>query len=112
MQRDLSEQRGLSEQREALSAAGAGAAAPPAPPQQQLTPEPPQEALSGAQLSALQARLEALHAADLFSEAEFYQLEDLCGDVAEVRAAVGTVSSKEVMAFQPAAKVVSSQAML
>ena len=65
----------------------------------------PSEAISGAQLSAIQARLEELHEARLLSEEEFFALEDLCADVVELRTVVGMLSSKEMAAFESAAKV-------
>lgn len=51
-----------------------------------LTPTPPQEAVSEQQLTALQARLEGLHATKLLADEELFALEDLIADWVELRA--------------------------
>ena len=63
-----------------------------------------QAAVSDEQLSALQARLEATHASKLLTDDEFFALEDLCADFAELHSTVGSVT-KEMMAFEPVAKL-------
>ena len=68
----------------------------------------PQEAITGQQLSALQARLEAVHAAKLLTDEEFFSLEDLCADGGELRSAVETMSKVTMLstpAFEPVAKL-------
>ena len=52
------------------------------------------QAISDAQLSALQARLEALHEAKLLSEEELFSLEDLCADHFDLQAKVGVVTKE------------------
>ena len=59
---------------------------------EELTPKPPQEAVSDGQLSALQARLAALHEAKLLTDDEAFVLEDLCADYLELKADMGTVT--------------------
>jgi hypothetical protein len=56
----------------------------------------PQEAISAAQVDALMARLEALHAAKLLSDDEFFAIEDLVMDFVEARAALGVVTMQAV----------------
>ena len=46
------------------------------------------EAVTADELSALQARLEALHAAQLLADEELHVVEDLCADFVELQAAV------------------------
>ena len=46
------------------------------------------EAVTADELSALQARLEALHAAQLLADEELHMVEDLCADFVELQAAV------------------------
>ena len=68
----------------------------------------PQEAITGQQLSALQARLEAVHVAKLLTDEEFFSLEDLCVDGGELRSAVETMSKVTMLstpAFEPVAKL-------
>jgi hypothetical protein len=65
----------------------------------------PPEAVSGAQLSALQTRLEALYERKLLSDDEFFMLEDLCADVVELKSKVGVVTNETLLAFEPAAKL-------
>ena len=56
----------------------------------------PQEAISAAQVEALTARLEALHAAQLLSDDEMFGLEDAIGDFVEARASFGMVTMETV----------------
>ena len=64
-----------------------------------LTPAPPQEAVSAEQLAALQARLEAVHQANLLTEEELFALEDLCADYAELKTiSVGVMTKEMVLA--------------
>ena len=51
----------------------------------------PQGAISDQQLSALQQRLEGMHAAKLLSDDEMFALEDLCADYVELQSSVGVV---------------------
>ena len=53
--------------------------------------QPPADAISEGQLSSLQTRLQALHAAKLLSDDELYTLEDLTADYLEFRCSVGGV---------------------
>ena len=46
------------------------------------------EAITADELFALQARLEALHAAQLLADEELHLVEDLCADFVELQAAV------------------------
>ena len=46
------------------------------------------EAITTDELSALQARMEALHAAQLLADEELYMVEDLCADFVELQAEV------------------------
>lgn len=56
----------------------------------------PQEAISAAQVDALMARLEALHAAKLLSDDELFVIEDLVMDFSEVRGTLGVVTMEAV----------------
>eukprot|EP01043_Picozoa_sp_COSAG02_P023043 COSAG02_NODE_1218_length_13814_cov_250.988844_10_plen_139_part_00 len=60
---------------------------------ERLTPE---EAISAAQVDALVARLEGLHAAKLLTDDEFFAIEDLVMDFVEARAALGVVTTGAV----------------
>ena len=71
----------------------------------ELTPKPPHDAVSDEQLAALQARLLAAHGAKLLSDEEFFALEDLCADFAEVQPLAGPVTSETVRAAELADKV-------
>ena len=51
--------------------------------------QPPPDAISEGQLSTLQTRLQALHAAQLLSDDELYALEDLVADYLEFRCSAG-----------------------
>ena len=59
----------------------------------------PAPAISDEELIALQARLEALHAAELLAEAELFVVEDLIADFVELQATVpdGGVLSQEAI---------------
>ena len=58
---------------------------------EEMKPAPPAEGISGQQLVALQARLESLHAAKLFSDDELYIFEDAAADYLELRSSMGGV---------------------
>ena len=47
-----------------------------------------QAAISHEQLRMIQSRLEALHAAQLLSDDEFFVLEDLCADIVELESSL------------------------
>jgi hypothetical protein len=51
-------------------------------------------AFSDEQLTALQSRLEALHAAKLITSDELFLLEDLCADIIELGAEVGPLTTE------------------
>jgi hypothetical protein len=57
----------------------------------------PVEAISEEQVTALQARLEAVHAAKLLSDDELYSLEDMVVDYVELEALMGGVITLEMM---------------
>ena len=65
----------------------------------EMTPREHQPAISDEELIALQARLEALHAAELLAEAELFAVEDLVADFVELQATVpsGGVLSQEAI---------------
>lgn len=46
----------------------------------------PREAVTAAQLEALQSRLDTMHADQLLSDDELYALEDICADYIELKA--------------------------
>ena len=71
----------------------------------ELTPKPPHDAVSDEQLAALQARLLAAHGAKLLSDEEFFALEDLCADFAELQPPAGPVTSETVREVELADKV-------
>ena len=54
----------------------------------ELTPPPPQQAITESQLIALQVRFEGLHAAKLLSDDELYYLENLVADWVVVQASM------------------------
>ena len=66
---------------------------------EEMTPREQQPAISDEELIALQARLEALHAAELLAEAELFAVEDLVADFVDLQAAVpdGGVLSQEAI---------------
>ena len=71
----------------------------------ELTPAPAQELISSEQLTALQARLESLHAAQLLSDEEFFALEDLCGDFIELQGSTVGVLSQDLVCSSAAYSV-------
>ena len=66
---------------------------------EEMTPREQQPAISDGELITLQARLEALHAAELLAEAELFAVEDLVADFVELQATVpdGGVLSQEAI---------------
>ncbi len=70
-----------------------------------MKPAPPTEAISEQQLVALQARIEATHAAKLLSDDELYLLEDLVADYLEIKTAVGIVTLDTLHASESVAKL-------
>ena len=68
----------------------------------ELTPAPAEELVSAEQLTALQARLDSLHAAQLLTDEEFFALEDLCADFLEVQASASGVLTHELVYSNPA----------
>ena len=63
----------------------------------ELMPTPAQELISSEQLTAIQSRLEQLHAAQLLSDEEFFALEDLCADHVQVQASTIAVLSRDLV---------------
>ena len=55
---------------------------------EEMTPRELPPAISDAELTALQARFESLHAAQLLTDEELYASEDLCADFVELQASV------------------------
>lgn len=80
----------------------------PSPP----LPVRPTAVISDEQLSALQARLLAMHAAELLQDEELYHLEDVCADFIAIRSALaGGVVTQDVVhggGSQGAAALVST----
>ena len=66
---------------------------------EEMTPREQPPAISDAELTALQARFESLHAAQLLTDEELYASEDLCADFLELQATVleGDVLTKDVI---------------
>ena len=60
------------------------------------------EAISAEELATLQARVQALHAAQLLADEEFFALEDLCADYLEVQASASGVLTHELVYSNPA----------
>ena len=60
-------------------------------------PAPPAEAIPELRLAALQARLEALHAAKLLGDDELYALEDMVADFVEFESSMGVVITNELV---------------
>jgi hypothetical protein len=58
---------------------------------------PPAEAISEERLTALQARIEAVHAAKLLSDDELYALEDMVADFVEFESSIGVVVTLEIV---------------
>ena len=71
----------------------------------QLREQTPQDAISTEQVVALMARLEALHAAKLLSDEELFVMEDAITDFAEMKAAIGVVTTEMMHANHAVAKV-------
>ena len=65
----------------------------------------PQEAVSDQQVEAVTARLQAVHAAQLLSDDEFFAVEDSIADFLEVKAACGVVTPMIVNTQDAAGKV-------
>ena len=57
------------------------------------------DAISDAQVTALQARLESLHAAQLLADEELYALEDTVADYVELKAAMTGQAITEAMVY-------------
>ena len=96
LQRDLSESERQQAQRDEAEASEEGAATSPsgvglglAPGQQQIASTGLVPVVSELQLSSLQERLLSLHTASLFTDEEYYQLEDLCADFLDIRTILG-----------------------
>jgi hypothetical protein len=68
----------------------------------ELTPPPPQPAITDTQLATLLMRFEGLHAAKLLSDEELYALEDLVADWAEIQASMVEQVVTEVMLYAAA----------
>ena len=66
---------------------------------EEMTPREQPPAISDAELTALQARFESLHAAQLLTDEELYASEDLCADFLELQATVleGDVLTKDAI---------------
>ena len=66
---------------------------------EEMTPRELPPAISDAELTALQARFESLHAAQLLTDEELYASEDLCADYLELQATVleGDVLTKDAI---------------
>ena len=65
----------------------------------------PQEAVSAERLSALQARLEAVHAAQLLSDDALHALEDCVADYFDLVASIGVVTTGMASAHSAASKL-------
>ena len=65
----------------------------------------PQEAVSAERLSALQARLEAVHAAQLLSDDALHALEDCVADYLDLVASIGVVTTGMASAHSAASKL-------
>ena len=65
----------------------------------------PQEAVSAERLSALQARLEAVHAAQLLSDDALHALEDIVADFFDLVASIGVVTTGMASAHSAASKL-------
>ena len=71
------------------------------------------EAITADELSSLQARLEALHAAQLLADEELYASEELCADLLELQSSVpngGALTEEAIFrgvgeSYQAAAKL-------
>ena len=65
----------------------------------------PKEAISAERLTALEARLEALHAAQLLTDEELFSLEDCLADYIEVKASCGVLTTETMQTNAAAAKL-------
>ena len=65
----------------------------------------PQEAVSAERLSALQARLEAVHAAQLLSDDALHELENCVADYLDLVASIGVVTTGMASAHSAASKL-------
>ena len=63
---------------------------------EEIAARSPKEVVTPKQLTSVQARLEALRAAELLSNEEFFTLEDLVGDCIELSASVGLITREMV----------------
>ena len=70
----------------------------------ELAPTEAAEAITAEQLAAFQARIEALHTAQLLSDDELYALEDLIGDFCDLRESV----APQVLTLEMARATLSS----
>ena len=64
----------------------------------------PVAAISEQQLTALQARIEKLHAAKLLTDDELYSLEDIVADFLELKSSLGVVTLAAIMTSEGAGK--------
>jgi hypothetical protein len=62
----------------------------------------PAEAITEQRLAALQARLEALHAAKLLGDDELYALEDMVADYYKLKSSMGVVTLEAMHAYKAA----------
>ena len=76
-----------------------------------MAPSPRQDAVSQVQLSALQARLEALRVAELLADEEAEPVEDCIADFVELRASMGTVTLETAHASEAVGNVVKLVAL-
>jgi hypothetical protein len=65
----------------------------------------PAEAITEQRLAALQARLEALHAAKLLGDDELYALEDMVADYYELKSSMGVVTLEAMHAYKAASQL-------
>ena len=65
----------------------------------------PQEAVSGQQIEALTARLEAVHAAKMLSDDELFAVEDCIADFIDVKASCGVVTMEVANTHRAVGKV-------
>jgi hypothetical protein len=70
--------------------------------EQQRAGSMPQQAITEAQLVALQTRLEGLHSAELLSDSELYETEDILADWVEVQASMVNQIVTEAMLYASA----------
>ena len=67
-----------------------------------VPPTPPEEVVTGAELAALQERIERLHATKLWKDEEMFAIEDTVSDFIEIKAQVGAVT-QEIAQANPVA---------